>query len=201
MKYLAILGALALAIAPATGLAQSAVTMGEGPHGYDFLIGTWSCVNPNPGPMTGPASTTMIGTAANAHNAIALHITGTGLDGSSFIAYNATFEGLVVPRSRRQRHGRDRNNEGDRREGHLDRERARSSLGEDDPVPRHVHAPGRRQVRRSERSQRRRRLEDRFHLHLHEVVARSARVTPSGGCRAPGSKAVAWEAGRRRESP
>lgn len=90
MKYLAILGALALAIAPATGLAQSAVTMGEGPHGYDFLIGTWSCVNPNPGPMTGPASTTMIGTAANAHNAIALHITGTGLDGSSFIAYNAT---------------------------------------------------------------------------------------------------------------
>jgi hypothetical protein len=90
MKYLAILGALALAIAPATGLAQSAVTMGEGPHGYDFLIGTWSCVNPNPGPMTGPASTTMIGTAANAHNAIALHITGTGLDGSSVIAYNAT---------------------------------------------------------------------------------------------------------------
>jgi hypothetical protein len=88
VKHLSLIGAFALAIAPGGGLAQSAPTMGEGPHGYDFLIGSWSCVNPNPGPMSGPASTTIVGTAATAHDAVMLHITGTGLDGTSYMSYN-----------------------------------------------------------------------------------------------------------------
>jgi hypothetical protein len=88
MKNLAILGVLALAIAPGAGLAQSTMTMGEGIHGYDFLIGSWTCTNSNPGPMTGPASASIVGTAAGAHNAIALRFTGTGLDSSSYISYD-----------------------------------------------------------------------------------------------------------------
>jgi hypothetical protein len=87
MKNLAMLGVLALAIAPGAGLAQSA-TMGDGIHGYDFLIGSWSCANSNPGPMTGPASATIVGAAAGAHNAIVLHLTGTGLDSTSYISYD-----------------------------------------------------------------------------------------------------------------
>ncbi len=93
MKRLFTLAALGLAVAlaPAAAVAQPAGAgpmMGVGPHGYDFLVGTWNCTNSNPNAMTGPATSTMAATASAAHDAIAIHLTGTGFDGYNFISYN-----------------------------------------------------------------------------------------------------------------
>jgi hypothetical protein len=87
---LATLG-LALALAPGAIFAQpmgAGPMMGVGAHGYDFLVGTWTCTNSNPTAMTGPATSTMTATAAAAHGAIAIHLSGSNLDGYNFISYN-----------------------------------------------------------------------------------------------------------------
>ena len=48
-----------LALVPCAALpAQAPLTMGHGPHGYDFLIGTWNCRNDSPSAVGGPAQIT-----------------------------------------------------------------------------------------------------------------------------------------------
>jgi hypothetical protein len=93
MRKLCILATLGLAMALAPGaiFAQpmgAGPMMGVGPHGYDFLVGSWSCTNSNPNAMTGPATSMMTATAAAAHGAIATHMTGTGFDGYGYVSYN-----------------------------------------------------------------------------------------------------------------
>jgi hypothetical protein len=93
MKRLFTLAALGLAVAlaPAAVIAQpmgAGPMMGIGVHGYDFLVGTWSCTNSTPNAMTGPATSTMTATAAGSHDAIAIHLTGEKFDGYNFISYN-----------------------------------------------------------------------------------------------------------------
>jgi hypothetical protein len=93
MRKLCILATLglALALAPGAIFAQpmgAGPMMGVGPHGYDFLVGSWSCTNSNPNAMTGPAASILTATAAAAHGAIATHMTGTGFDGYGYVSYN-----------------------------------------------------------------------------------------------------------------
>lgn len=83
-----------LAAAPSAAQSQTAMsavpTMGSGPHGYDFLIGTWSCVNgAEYTPISGPRSTTERFTLSGQNGAIFIRTTGNNFDVSGYIAYNA----------------------------------------------------------------------------------------------------------------
>jgi hypothetical protein len=84
--------ALAAAIAAAfsAGIASaspmSSGTIGVGPHGYDFLIGTWSCKNSMPSPMGGPATTTVtIGRGVG--GSLTVRVSGEGFEAMGYTVY------------------------------------------------------------------------------------------------------------------
>ena len=93
-KLLSIAALAALCVAPcatlaqSTAMASSVATIGVGPHGYDWLVGTWSCTNSMPGPMSGPAQLTLTATRSNV-GAISFHSTGTNFDAIGYVAYAA----------------------------------------------------------------------------------------------------------------
>jgi len=90
-KFLMVVTLAALAVIPCAALSLSSPMslsmVGVGPHGYDFLIGTWSCTNSTPTPMSGPTSTMLTFTRSNADSAILVHGTGKNFDVSSYVAY------------------------------------------------------------------------------------------------------------------
>jgi hypothetical protein len=66
--------------------AMSPAMLGVGAHGYDSLIGTWSCKNSVPSPMGGPAVTTLvIGRAVN--GALSVHVAGANFDAMGYVVY------------------------------------------------------------------------------------------------------------------
>lgn len=69
---------------------------GAGPHGYDWMVGTWSCTNPNPSKTSGPAHQTQTVTKANG-GAILFHITGANMDYSNYDVYVASKKMWVSP--------------------------------------------------------------------------------------------------------
>jgi hypothetical protein len=78
-----------LALAPCVAQSQSnPMAVGVGPHGYDFLIGTWSCTNSMPSRMGGPSSTTLT-FARSAAGSISVHVTGTNFDALGYAGYTA----------------------------------------------------------------------------------------------------------------
>jgi hypothetical protein len=81
----------ALAVVSFAAQSQSAPMslsmVGVGPHGYDFLIGTWSCNNSAATTMGGPNSTTLTFTRSNAGSALLVRGTGKNFDVSSYLAY------------------------------------------------------------------------------------------------------------------
>lgn len=78
-----------LALLPCAAQSQSnAITVGVGPHGYDFLIGTWSCTNSMPSRMGGPSATT-ITFARSGAGSTSVHVTGTNFDGMGYVVYAA----------------------------------------------------------------------------------------------------------------
>jgi hypothetical protein len=60
--------------------------IGVGPHGYDFLVGTWTCKNSIPSAMGGPAVTT-VAIAHSLNDALWVHVTGTGFDALGYVVY------------------------------------------------------------------------------------------------------------------
>lgn len=71
--------------APASA-AASGSTVGVGPHGYDFLIGTWSCKNSMPSPTGGPAtSSATIGRGPN--GTLSVHVNGGAFGVMGFVVY------------------------------------------------------------------------------------------------------------------
>lgn len=87
-SQLAFLLASFMALLPCGTQAASAMsgsTTGVGPHGYDFLVGTWTCKNGMPGPMSGPALSTVV--ISRSGGTLAFHATGTGLDAMGYIVY------------------------------------------------------------------------------------------------------------------
>jgi hypothetical protein len=95
MKNLPWFVALALlAVAPCAAQPQSmtssSLTQGVGAHGYDFLIGTWSCVNSMPPtPMSGPTNTTLTFSRSGQGTSLFVRVTGKNFDAASYIAYTA----------------------------------------------------------------------------------------------------------------
>jgi hypothetical protein len=86
-KLVAFLTLVALAFTPCAVLSQSSpASVGVGPHGYDFLIGTWSCSNSMPSRMGGPSTSTLT-FARSAAGSISVHVTGTNFDGLGYVVY------------------------------------------------------------------------------------------------------------------
>jgi hypothetical protein len=84
--------ALALALlAPVAALSQTTLTsvsaVGSGPQGYDWLLGTWDCVNSVPSAIGGPANTSFV--ASHAGSGVLLRLTGKNFDGTSYLSYIA----------------------------------------------------------------------------------------------------------------
>jgi hypothetical protein len=90
MQYRLACGIIALGIALHPGaLAASPMmpaSIGVGPHGYDFLVGTWTCKNGMPSPMGGPAVSTLV-IARLATGALSFHVSGTNFDASGYVVY------------------------------------------------------------------------------------------------------------------
>ncbi len=79
----------ALAVVPCAAQAQSSPSMvGVGAHGYDFLIGTWTCKSNTPSPLGGPSTSTLTGSRSDA-GGLFLRSTGKGFDEAGYIAYAA----------------------------------------------------------------------------------------------------------------
>ena len=90
-SYFSFLLIALFALAPCAAQSASAMspaTIGVGAHGYDFLIGSWTCKNSMPSPMGGPA-TTMAAISRAANGALSFHATGTGFDGMGYVVYAA----------------------------------------------------------------------------------------------------------------
>jgi hypothetical protein len=77
------------ALAPCAAQSQTnAASVGVGPHGYDFLLGTWTCTNSMPSRMGGPASQ-KLAFARSAAGSISVHSTATNFDALGYVGYTA----------------------------------------------------------------------------------------------------------------
>jgi hypothetical protein len=85
--WLAILVALTL-IPCAVRSQTSPANIGVGPHGLDFLIGTWTCTHPHP--MAGePRIVSMTVSRGVAPNTLFVHETGKSYEATALIVYTA----------------------------------------------------------------------------------------------------------------
>ena len=78
-------------LAAMPGVARSAMsssTAGVGPHGYDFLVGTWSCKNTMASALSGPGATTLT-IERSPSGALAVHVSGAGFDAMGYVVYDA----------------------------------------------------------------------------------------------------------------
>jgi hypothetical protein len=81
------LGLLAVLAAPAQSASPMASGMpGVGPHGFDFLIGTWTCKNSIPSPMGGPATTT-VAITRGVSGSLEVHVSGAGFGAMGYTIY------------------------------------------------------------------------------------------------------------------
>jgi hypothetical protein len=89
---------IALAVAPGAAQSQmmSASMYGLGPHGFDWVVGTWSCTNTMPSPMGGPARTTLR-VIRTSSGAIFYRSIGTGFDNSWYNVYSAKTKSWTSP--------------------------------------------------------------------------------------------------------
>ena len=87
----ALLLSVVFSLVPAVAESQSSgfpSSVGVGAHGYDWLIGSWSCTNSMPSAMGGPA--TMSLTAAHSANgSIGVHLSGRNFDTTGYVSYDA----------------------------------------------------------------------------------------------------------------
>lgn len=60
--------------------------VGVGAHGYDWLVGSWSCHNSMPSAMGGPADTKLTATHS-VNGSLSLHSSGASYDGLGYVAY------------------------------------------------------------------------------------------------------------------
>lgn len=92
------------AIAAASILVPSALgaqtispsTVGVGPNGFDFAVGTWSCTNAMPSAMGGPNTQTLAVTKTGS-GAIMYHATGTNFDNTWYNVYMPATKSWTSP--------------------------------------------------------------------------------------------------------
>lgn len=76
---------LAVLVAATPSFPESA---GVGPHGYDWLVGTWSCKNHLPTSIGGPSGQTIV-FAPSGFDGLSVRVRGSGFERSGYIAYDA----------------------------------------------------------------------------------------------------------------
>lgn len=79
---------LALLIFASGARSQASATFGAGPNGYDYMIGTWSCVNGMPSSGMGLPPKMSI-TISKSGGALLFHYTAADYDISSYNVYDA----------------------------------------------------------------------------------------------------------------
>lgn len=94
MKLLGIVAPVFRLLGPYAALAQSnemsLSKVGSGPNGYDWLVGTWSCVNGMPpSPTSGPSTSTLTVSRSQGMPGLFARITGEGLDATGYVTYDA----------------------------------------------------------------------------------------------------------------
>jgi hypothetical protein len=95
-RFLWSIAAAALVILPSVARTQTSPTFGAGPNGYDYMIGTWSCVNSMaPSAMGAPAQQTM--TVSKGGGALFFHSTSEALDFTSYNVYVPSKKMWVSP--------------------------------------------------------------------------------------------------------
>lgn len=72
-------------------------TVAAGPHGYDWQIGTWSCINSMPATPFGGPSTQTENVSRTSGGAIFFHVTGNNYDSSAYNVYVPTKKMWVSP--------------------------------------------------------------------------------------------------------
>jgi hypothetical protein len=89
-KFLTPLALTVLTLAPCAAPAQtmSLSMVGVGPHGYDFMIGSWSCTNSVPSHMGGP-STSSFTISRSANGALFIRTTAANYETASYAVYSA----------------------------------------------------------------------------------------------------------------
>ncbi|HLY02771.1 MAG TPA: hypothetical protein VKR56_09810 [Candidatus Cybelea sp.] len=85
-KTLVLVALAAVAFVPGAAVAQ--MTAGGSPHGFDWMLGTWTCKNTVPTPLGGPAVQTLTAVRSATTNAIVWRYTGSGYDQYGFLAYD-----------------------------------------------------------------------------------------------------------------
>lgn len=95
-KLLWSMAAVALVILPSVAHAQTDPTFGVGPNGYDYQIGTWSCVNSMANSAMGlPSQLTT--TVSRSGGALFNQSTGKDFNTASYLVYVATKKMWVNP--------------------------------------------------------------------------------------------------------
>jgi hypothetical protein len=89
-KFFGVLALAVLSLAPSAVLpATMPLSMvGVGPHGYDFMIGSWSCTNSVPSPLGGP-STSSFTISRSVNGALFVRSSAVNYDTSSYVVYSA----------------------------------------------------------------------------------------------------------------
>jgi len=89
-KVLSFVTLITLAILPFATSAQSTMMstsmIGVGAHGYDWLLGTWTCTNSMPSAMS-PATMTSTFSRSSAGGVLLFRGTGKNVDSSGYIVY------------------------------------------------------------------------------------------------------------------
>lgn len=75
-------------IVPLAARAMEPAAAGVGVHGYDWLIGTWTCTDNAGQSIGGPSTQTMQVTNSNGVG-LAVRVSGAGFERSGYIAYDA----------------------------------------------------------------------------------------------------------------
>lgn len=80
-----------LVISPSAISAQTSVSsINVGPHGNDYLIGTWTCRNSMPSTLGGPSVITFTASRSSTSSPdIYTRATGAGFDGSGYLHYDS----------------------------------------------------------------------------------------------------------------
>ena len=89
-KYFTVLALAVVSLGPIAGLSKSMpLSMaGVGPHGYDFMIGTWSCKNAVPTHLSGPAISKFT-VSRSVYNALFVRASGASYDTSLYVVYSS----------------------------------------------------------------------------------------------------------------
>jgi hypothetical protein len=89
-RYFALAVCVLVTILLGTAVSQSATAFGSGAHGYDFMVGTWSCTNSMPASAVGgPAKSTWTLGQSGVPGAFSFHLNGKGFDASGYLLYDA----------------------------------------------------------------------------------------------------------------